>query len=275
MSLALKTKPRGRRATRAGKGDMRFVPHASLYRPDAEKRFLGTEIKELVAEQGRLKNGTENTLFQALHTASYLAHRESKIHSGRKTRRYHRLAGLRQQVRQRLVDANLGLVYDLVRRSRFTNVENDDLVSVGLFALLQAVDAFNPWRGFRFSTYACNAIIRAFIRLSMTETRRRQHAPASFDPLLEKSDHPQTMHNGAADLYTERLANILDGPSLEMNETERFVLSRRFPTDPTRKRQTLEQIGLAIHVSKERVRQIQNGALSKLREAIDADPVLK
>ena len=55
----------------------------------------------------------------------------------------------------------------------------------------------------------------------------------------------------------------------------KFVLSRRFPSDPSRKRQTLEQIGRDIRVSKERVRQIQNGALLKLRSAMEADPVLR
>jgi RNA polymerase primary sigma factor len=206
---------------------------------------------------------------------SYLAYREMKRHGGGRSRRYARMADLRQRIRQRLVDANLGLVYELVRRSRFTNVENDELVSVGLFALLQAVDAYNPWRGFRFSTYACNAILRAFIRLSMTETRRRQYAPISFDPIHEKGDYPAIVHDRAASLYAERLANVLDAPNLDMNETERYVLARRFPADPNRKRETLEEIGRAIRVSKERVRQIQNGALMKIRQALDSDPVLR
>jgi len=161
-----------------------------------------------------------------------------------------------------------------VGHNRFTNVDNDELVSDGLYALLQAVDAYNPWRGFRFSTYACNAILRAFIRRSMTETRRRKNSPLSFDPDLERGDQVQATQDHTQGLYAERLAFLLDGSELDINETERYVLSRRFPSDPTRKRQTLEEIGRAIRVSKERVRQIQNGVLLKLRRAMEADPVL-
>jgi RNA polymerase primary sigma factor len=244
-------------------------------RPNAEQRYLVPEISELVTQQGRLSTVEETRLFQAFHMCGYLANREKRANGGRETKRYRELAELRQAVRQRLVDANLGLVYELVGRNRFTNVDNDELVSDGLYALLQAVDAFNPWRGFRFSTYACNAILRAFIRRSMTESRHRQTAPVSFDPDMDQGNHVQILHDNAQGLYTERLATLLDGNDLDMNETELFVLSRRFPSDPSRKRQTLEQIGRDIRVSKERVRQIQNGALLKLRSAMEADPVLR
>ena len=44
--------------------------------------------------------------------------------------------------------------------------------------------------------------------------------------------------------------------------------------DETSERKTLADIGREMKLSKERVRQIQNSALTKLREAIDLDPVL-
>jgi RNA polymerase sigma factor (sigma-70 family) len=266
---------RNRRGTRSGSGTMKFVSHPSLMRPNAEQRYLVPEINELVAQQGRLSTPDEIKLFQAFHMCGYLANRDKKTNAGRETKRYRELADLRQRIRERLVDANLGLVYELVGRNRFTNVDNDELVSDGLYALLQAVDAFNPWRGFRFSTYACNAILRAFIRHSMAESRHRQTAPVSFDPDMDQGSNVQDLRDNAQALYTERLAGLLDGNDLDMNETELFVLSRRFPSDPGRKRQTLEQIGRDIHVSKERVRQIQNGALVKLRSAMEADPILR
>jgi RNA polymerase primary sigma factor len=264
-----------KRVTRSGSGSMRFVSHSSLFRPNAENRYLGPDIEKVLRQEGRLDPEMETKLFQAFHMSGYLAHRESKLRPNRRTKRYERLADLRQRIRQRLVDANLGLVYQLVGRNRFTNVDNDELISDGLYALLQAVDAYNPWRGFRFSTYACNAILRAFIRRSMAETRRRKNAPLSFDPDLEKGDGMQAVYRGAQGLYAERLALLLDDSELDINETERYVLSRRFPSDPSRKRQTLEEIGRAIRVSKERVRQIQNGVLLKLRRAMEADPILR
>jgi DNA-directed RNA polymerase sigma subunit (sigma70/sigma32) len=145
MKTAVKKPPnKTRRVTRSGSGSMKFVSHSSLFQPRAERRYITPEIDELLNQQGRLTAEGETKLFQAFHMCGYLAHRESKLRPKRQTKRYRRLADLRQKIRQRLVDANLGLVYQLVGRSRFTNVDNDELVSDGLFALLQAVDAYNP-----------------------------------------------------------------------------------------------------------------------------------
>ena len=40
-----------------------------------------------------------------------------------------------------------------------------DLVAEGNMALLNAIDRFDCSRGYRFSTYACNAIVKGFAKL--------------------------------------------------------------------------------------------------------------
>ncbi|NDF16935.1 MAG: RNA polymerase sigma factor RpoD/SigA, partial [Verrucomicrobia bacterium] len=56
-----------------------------------------------------------------------------------------------------------------------------------------------------------------------------------------------------------------------LDERERAILSLRFPlSDETPP--TLEQIGKKFKVTRERIRQIQNGALKKLRAALEARP---
>ncbi len=263
------------RSRRAGIGEFKFVRHSSLSRPGVAERYISDEVMEIVERDGRLTVPEETMLFEAFHATGYLASRELKRRPERESKLLARLKAQRAKIRQRLVDANLGLVYELVRRNRFTNVDNDELVSDGLYALLQAVDAYNPWKGYRFSTYACNAILRAFIRRSMAETKRRLHAPVAYDPLMENGDVVDMQRESQTGLYAERLSKIIDEGMVDITETERFVLARRFPMAPNRKRATLEEVGRAISVSKERVRQIQNGALEKLREAMEMDPVLQ
>lgn len=253
----------------------KFVRRSAFYRPNAEKRFLTPRIFEMLESEGRIDQAEEQDIFAAMHYCAFRIDRALRAGEDPEGPEVRRWRELHARIRDRLVDANLGLVYDLVRRTRFTNVETDELVSDGLLALLQAVDAFNPWKGYRFSTYACNAILRAFIRRSMTETRRRERIPVQFEPELERGDWPSEKREQTDRLYAERLARILESPDIDITETERYVLSRRFPADPDRRRDTLEEIGKAIQVSKERVRQIQNAALQKLREALQADPVLQ
>lgn len=272
------TKTRTRRTRTAGRADperkpLRFIRHRSFYRPNAERRYTAG-IEELINATGRLTPDEERTLFEALNYVAFSANRAAASSGARRRRAIH-WRRLHERIRDRLVSANLGLVYDLVRRSRFKNIDTDELVSDGLMALLLAVDAFNPWKGYRFSTYACNAILRAFMRRSLNETKRRAVAAVSYDPELERSDHDETRRDEAVELYGERLRTAMDDDETGMTESERYVLSRRFPDDPEERRLTLEEIGRSIHVSKERVRQIQNAALTKLREALTNDPILQ
>ena len=72
----------------------------------------------------------------------------------------------------------------------------------------------------------------------------------------------------------ERLHRVLDRNLGELTDLESRILSKRFPADRA-PRLTFQQIGDTVGLSKERVRQIQNIALSKLREVLAEDPVLQ
>ena len=53
-----------------------------------------------------------------------------------------------------------------------------------------------------------------------------------------------------------------------LSSREKRVLMRRFSLDDQAKAGTLEQVGRELGLSKERVRQVQASALSKLRKAL-------
>lgn len=79
--------------------------------------------------------------------------------------------------RNRLVKRHMPLVHHFAGRMRGQagGVEVEDLVGSGMVGLLAAVSAYDPDRGFRFSTYAA-ARIRGAI---LDELRRRDVAPRS------------------------------------------------------------------------------------------------
>jgi RNA polymerase sigma factor (sigma-70 family) len=186
---------------------------------------------------------------------------------------YRRLSALRGELRNVIASDNLGLVYDLYKKNRTCHPDGDELLSEGMMALTRAIDTFNPYRGFRFSTYACSAIVRAFYRCSLEQVKRHRREPVYFDAQSQKSDWVDTRRTEESTLYTERLAKILDDDSAGLTTTEKAVLRRRFPLDAGKDR-TLAEIGGEMGLSKERVRQLQNSALAKLRRALDADPLL-
>ncbi len=260
-----------------------MLPPPYVSNPELEQ--AGTE-KELFADwpspadgTGRLTVSEENILFRQLHYAGYRLSKTYQSADRRMTKSRERDYSTWTQryhlIRTRVVEANQGLVYDLIGRSRFSTLDREEMTSEGMMALLRAADTFNPWKGYRFSTYACNAIIRAFARAAMTDSKRRDKVAGAYDEEFEKSDHAETRRSDERALYVERLQRILRHDDADLSDIEKTVLSKRFPKESGRKRLTLEDIGRRLSISKERVRQIQLSAISKLREAISRDPILQ
>lgn len=179
------------------------------------------------------------------------------------------------RTRNHILKANTSLVMAMARRTRTSGVELGDLVSEGNLALLRCVDKFDCSKGFKFSTYACRAIMSGFARLGAKTARYRTQFPAPFDPSFEQSDYLDRRREDEAQECVNGLRLILSNNSAELSKVEQRVLNARFALnrsgrgDASAKPRTLEQVGALLGVSKERVRQIQNRALRKLRMAID------
>jgi RNA polymerase primary sigma factor len=180
-----------------------------------------------------------------------------------------------RQTRADIVRLNVALVLAMARRTKLTGLDYADLVSEGNLALLRSVDKFDCSRGFKFSTYACRAILKSFSRVATRAARYRGHFPTEFDPMLEKGDQvAQRRQNVEADCVDE-LKTILGHNLARLSDVEERVIRARFAIDAELDEvdlagaKTLEQVGTMIGVTKERVRQIQNKALDKLRAALE------
>ena len=181
---------------------------------------------------------------------------------------------LAQQTRTDIIRANTSLVLAMARRSRNNGVELGELVSEGNLALLRCVDKFDAARGFKFSTYACRAILASFSRAGAKAARHRVQFPTPYDPAMERSDYVETRRERIEHECVEELKRILFDNSADLSTVERRVLTARFSLDqPTPKagtrRKTLDQVGDLLGVSKERVRQIQNQAMIKIRAVLE------
>ncbi len=181
-----------------------------------------------------------------------------------------------EALREQIANTNLALVLAMAKRSRMNEIDFADLISEGNMALLRAVDKFDAGRGFKFSTYACRAIIKAFSRQGIKLSRHRQMFPTDFDPKLERSDFLQTKRAGHEDDCVDEVGRIFLDNVAELSDIEKEVINHRFSLSEEKKRvdqrpMTLEEVGRMIGVTKERVRQIQNKALDKLRVQLEDD----
>ena len=250
------------------KHDLWFVPHPQIRTKAARERAI--QLADQLQSDWAGAVLDERVLFVALHTAAYQASRLAERNQSSSAARGIWVARWKT-LRACIVERNLGLAYSMMARFRARVLSEDDLQSEALFALWRAADRFDPWQGYRFSTYACNVIARAVMRRCKREHHYRQVFPVQHEPCHEK---PETGPDVNADFYLERLKQIRSDNLGELTDLESRIISHRYPLE-SQPQLTYQQIGAAVGLSKERVRQIQKVALHKLRRALTGDPVLR
>jgi len=252
------------------------LPMTSWYQPTRDEVL---DVKITGAPQ--LMSGAEERLmFQRFNYSKLrLSRLQRKIHQDGLTKEsaeqfleWHRRF---EHFREYLVRTNLALVLAMAKRTRLGDIDFAEIVSEGNMALIRAVDKFNVDRGFKFSTYACRAILKAFSRTALKATRHRTRFPVEFEPDMEKSDWSDRKHDAVEEDCIDELKQIVDRNLADLSNVEETVIRRRFNWQQhDDSPMTLEEVGQVIGVTKERVRQIQNKALAKIRLVLE-DGVLR
>jgi RNA polymerase primary sigma factor len=163
-------------------------------------------------------------------------------------------------IRNRIIRSYLRLVIFIVKRRTEPGQDFFDLVSEGNVTLIRASERFDFARGARFSTYATWAIINDFARRTPRDRRRRDRFVTGREGLLQTL----TDHRDRADaIDREQTRSTIRKLLGSLDDREQTIIDRRFGL--AGERQTLEQVGRELGISKERVRQLETRALDKLR----------
>ncbi len=181
-----------------------------------------------------------------------------------------RLLAMANWHRDRIVEANLRLVFSIVKK--FVNGTNtfDDLLSDGILGMFRAVDKFDFDRGFRFSTYATQVIRRNSYRAVIATQEDQQRAISGLQDMdVEFTDEGRmsAFSENRWNLLRSRLAGMLSA----LDRREKFIIRARFALGSHRKVKTLQAIANRLGVSKERVRQLETRATKRLMEMADLE----
>ncbi|MHC4215936.1 MAG: sigma-70 family RNA polymerase sigma factor [Planctomycetota bacterium] len=264
-----------------------FIDSSEFLEDDAREKILLHDIESSSGDSAEhsgsmpsfavLNRQQETELFRKYNYLKYLACLvRTKVNSAKpssasvsEVEEYLRSA---EDIKKRIIEANLRLVVSIAGRHLGTGANMQDLVSEGNLSLMRAVEKFDYTRGYRFSTYASWAITKDFARRIPAETARQDKTTA-----LDLSNVPQDMRiPPTADIAAIERAHLSLDHVIRDNLTsrEQYVIRNHFGLDSgaIRKRaKTLKQIGDDLELTKERVRQIELVALQKLRHSLSPE----
>ncbi|KAK9829501.1 hypothetical protein WJX72_006232 [[Myrmecia] bisecta] len=182
---------------------------------------------------------------------------------------------------ERLVEANKGLIMLFVKRYTSQGVDADDLYVAGASGLLNAAENFDPARGMRLMTLAYLSIPRAMTRAveQMGSVGRKDDdaektladviadgaADGSADPEQEMWGEVMQRH------FKDDLEAILDTLP---NSKDRQVLALLYGLYEYQRPHTLREVGEKLQLSHERVRQLKNACMDRLKETGRLEPLL-
>jgi len=165
------------------------------------------------------------------------------------------------ETKNAILRANLRLIVSVARKHLRGGLSLMELVSDGTMTLMRAIDSFDVHRGHKFSTYATLALMKGFARSVPQMLSRRSRGEGEESTMHEVADRRVPV---AAErfLAREEVAQLMR----RLDTRERDVLRGHFGLDEGSPA-TYEQLGERLGLSKERVRQIEQMALVKLRSA--------
>jgi RNA polymerase sigma factor (sigma-70 family) len=196
----------------------------------------------------------------------YAASRMHAAHRGNDRGKWRRVY---LDLRDKIVLGNRKLIYRAVRQRGAVPSLADDMIGDSHIVLIHAVAAFNPWLNIRFSTYAYTCLIRAIARKARRSASDRLAHALSLEALPDgeargRFDQPPNPASSAS----LRIEDFLRDDHPLLSAREKTVLARRFSLTGGEERPTLQVIGKAVGLSKERVRQVQAAAIGKLRKVL-------
>ncbi|MDE6011288.1 MAG: sigma-70 family RNA polymerase sigma factor, partial [Prevotella sp.] len=179
----------------------------------------------------------------------------------------------------KLIEANLRFVVAIARQYQGQGLPMEDLISEGNLGLMKAAGKYDGTRGLRFVNYAV-VIIRQQIERALKKESAEQRVENNRDGQTRSVDAPlgsknnvsllSVLVNANSPMADERVYSSTTEAAVEkalgvLNERESRVVNAYFGIGQDNL--TMAEIAEDMGLKRERVRQIRNTAVRKLRKA--------
>lgn len=183
-----------------------------------------------------------------------------------------------KRAKEILIEHNLRLVAHIARKYQSSDVEQEDLISIGCIGLIKALDTFDVEKG-RLATYACRCIDNELLML-LRSRRKSSREVSLFEPIGQDKEGneiclvdviEQEQPDVVEHLELERnIARLGDALRTELTPRERHIIRLRYGLGG-RSPLTQNEIGAMLGISRSYVSRIEKKALRKLHQVLSVN----
>ena len=181
-----------------------------------------------------------------------------------------------EEAKNILIERNLRLVAHVCKKYSSTNVEQDDLISIGTIGLIKGINSFELSKNVKLSTYVSRCIDNEIL-MHLRATKKIGAEVSLEDPIgKDKDDNTVTLQ----DVLENSERNIEDEVDLKikikklyekmknvLKDREKLIIEMRFGLDGKKPR-TQNQIAEMMGISRSYVSRIETKAIGKLAKEI-------
>ena len=181
-----------------------------------------------------------------------------------------------EEARNILIERNLRLVAHVSKKYSTTNIDQDDLISIGTIGLIKAINSFDYTKNIKLATYAARCIDNEILMFIRSNKKTKSEIFLNEAIGKDKDDNEISLIDviGKDEMCVDdeidlklRIKELYNKMTEILKGREKTILELRFGLDGT-KPKTQHEIAEMLGISRSYVSRIETKAIGKLSEVI-------
>lgn len=181
-----------------------------------------------------------------------------------------------QEARNILIERNLRLVAHIAKKYSSTNIDQDDLISIGSIGLIKGINSFDSEKNIKLATYTARCIENEILMFLRTNKKRVGDVYLNEPIGKDKDDNEITLQevieNNERNVEEEvdlklKIKKLYEKMKEILKNREKIIIELRFGLNGD-KPKTQKEIAKMMNISRSYVSRIESKALLKLSREI-------
>lgn len=184
-----------------------------------------------------------------------------------------------EEARNILIERNLRLVAHVAKKYSSSNIDQDDLISIGSIGLIKGINSFDVDKSFKLATYVAKCIENEIL-MHLRSNKKRASDVYLNEPIgKDKDDNEVTLQevleNNDRNVEDEvdlkfKIKNLYEKMRKTLKDREKVIIELRFGLNGD-KPKTQKEIAKMMNISRSYVSRIESKAIGKLSKELSQE----